>query len=73
MKDYKGDSMKLPIYIIVVSSPEVENAIVYSGEDPFQTTDYFTAIQKKTKLTENYSAKFSTTYKILRCTEILGV
>ena len=68
--------MKLPIYIIVMSDSETENELVCgdNGRETFVTSSYHEAIQFKNKLLEYYSDKNPIiTYKILRCTVILGV
>ena len=63
--------MKLPIYIIVMSDSETENTLVTDINGLFHTSSYYEAIQFKNKLLGYYDNP-TITYKILRCTVILG-
>ena len=65
--------MKLPIYIIVVRSKVLQDdwlPIKTTTNEVFHTLEYFNAITEKRKREELFE---ESEYKILRCTEILGV
>ena len=63
--------MKLPIYVIVVNSYEIENELIYNESGKiFQTDSYTEAIRYKNELELLHK---SCTYTILCATKIQGV
>jgi hypothetical protein len=60
--------MELPFYIVVVTSPDMENEIV-CGDDhvtPYQAQTEEEANKRAERLTQYYSEKYSCSYKVVR-------
>ena len=67
--------MKLPIYVIVMTSSSFSNQLTFdkAGEKVFQTDSYTEAIRYKNELELLHSPKYPCTYTILCATKIQGV